>query len=245
MEQQQQNIQKKKFNTSSEECNWFIVGNKFLIDAGSGIKSITDLDKSKMTVLLTHSHFDHSGGARDFEKVFIHVDELERVQNGTDDDHILELFAFKKGYKIQKIPQAKPFFGKEKLVIDDNVVLEIVHTPGHTPGSCCFYVQKWNCLFTGDTLYNNKPVVNLQTSNLEQYKTSMEILKLLIQNHNGNLTVYGGHYLPMNKSQAITRINQNIGVSPLMCQICSNVSKTMCPCCLSSLCSKRCQRKFH
>ncbi len=241
----EQNIQRKKFNTNSEECNWYIVGNKFLIDAGSGIKTTTDADKNKFVVLLTHSHFDHSGGAYEFDKVFIHHTELERVQNGTDDDNILELFAFKKGYTIRKLPQAKPFFGKEELIVENDVIIKIIHTPGHTQGSCCFYIEKWNCLFTGDTLYNNKPIVNLVTSNLEQYKKSMEMLKELLQSHKGNLTVYGGHYLPMNKSQAIARINQNMGVSPLMCQICSNISKTMCPCCSSSLCSKTCQKKFH
>lgn len=38
-----------------------------------------------------------------------------------------------------------------------NTMLEIIHTPGHTPGSICLYVPQINALFSGDTLFAGGP----------------------------------------------------------------------------------------
>lgn len=35
--------------------------------------------------------------------------------------------------------------------------LQVLHTPGHAPGACCFYVPTLDCVFSGDTLFNGGP----------------------------------------------------------------------------------------
>ena len=35
--------------------------------------------------------------------------------------------------------------------------IEVLHTPGHTPGSVCFYAKDLATVFTGDTLFNGGP----------------------------------------------------------------------------------------
>ncbi|SOD74461.1 glyoxylase-like metal-dependent hydrolase (beta-lactamase superfamily II) [Jatrophihabitans sp. GAS493] len=38
-----------------------------------------------------------------------------------------------------------------------SIELEVLHTPGHSPGAVCFYVPALHCLFSGDTLFNGGP----------------------------------------------------------------------------------------
>lgn len=37
------------------------------------------------------------------------------------------------------------------------VELEVRHTPGHTPGSCCLVAETLGCVFSGDTLFDGGP----------------------------------------------------------------------------------------
>lgn len=86
------------------------------------------------TVLLTHTHFDHINGVEELLKatdarVFVHKKEAPVLQYSSN---------------VKKIES-----GDEVRVGD--LTVTFIHTPGHTPGSQCFYVQDY--LITGDTLF--------------------------------------------------------------------------------------------
>lgn len=49
------------------------------------------------------------------------------------------------------IPDADTLLSDGKTVFDSGLIT--IHTPGHTPGSCCFYNEQQETLFSGDTLY--------------------------------------------------------------------------------------------
>jgi hydroxyacylglutathione hydrolase len=112
-------------------------------------------DLTLAAVMLTHGHIDHTGGSGELSRatgasVYVHPD-----------DDFLTLHPGK---------QLRAMFGMippgvydvpekfEALSDGDRLVLaglefEVRHTPGHTPGHCCFYLETEATLFSGDQLF--------------------------------------------------------------------------------------------
>lgn len=102
-------------------------------------------------VLLTHAHFDHIMGLTDVMKdtkvpVYVEEDDLPMM---TDGEWNLSSNYLRGGYQF-----------KDAVPVRDGQTLEIagfkfrvIHTPGHTPGGCCYYLEQEGVLFSGDTLF--------------------------------------------------------------------------------------------
>ncbi|MDT8401085.1 MAG: MBL fold metallo-hydrolase [Bacteroidales bacterium] len=96
-----------------------------------------------LTVILTHSDPDHSGALKAFEnaKIFLHEEEEQMVTGET------ARFIFKSKWKYDDYNLIR-----SDEILNINVFLvRVLHTPGHTPGSCCFIVND-DYLLTGDNL---------------------------------------------------------------------------------------------
>jgi hydroxyacylglutathione hydrolase len=94
-------------------------------------------DSQPQYIVLTHDHFDHTGvmvSLRSRLKVPLAVHELDSYQLKTPPEILL-----KDGDTL-------------KL---GNLKIEVLHTPGHTPGSLCFKIGKY--LFAGDTVFPGGP----------------------------------------------------------------------------------------
>ena len=77
-------------------------------------------------------------------------------------------------------------------VIDvDGESLKVIHTPGHTRGSVCFYTEKTKVCFTGDTIFN----VDLGRTDLESGSDNDMIatVKNIIDKWPNDITIYPGH----------------------------------------------------
>lgn len=97
-------------------------------------------------VFLTHSHFDHAMASVDLKrwfgcKIVMHEMEFELLKRG------YTLF----GYKFYVEPDV-PVRGGEVFDLGE-MELEVIHTPGHTPGSVCYYEPNKKWLFSGDTVF--------------------------------------------------------------------------------------------
>jgi glyoxylase-like metal-dependent hydrolase (beta-lactamase superfamily II) len=107
-------------------------------------------------VVMTHGHFDHSLAALDLKLMYnvpVYISSKDKFLLDRQDEtakHFLKMDV--KTPNILNIDKdleeiSEINFGKSKL--------EVIKTPGHTPGSVCFYTREDNLLFSGDTLFKD------------------------------------------------------------------------------------------
>ncbi len=127
----------------------------FIIDPGDEFHKINRILKEKrlelVGILLTHGHFDHIGAAEALRKetgakLYVLKEERETLENPVRN----LTSSYEVGYGVKADVFLKD---KEKLTLA-GIDLEVIHTPGHTPGGACFYLEKEKLLFSGDTLFH-------------------------------------------------------------------------------------------
>ena len=156
-----------------------------MIDTGAGwsveqiINNINMLGfncKDLSKILLTHCHIDHIGGAPEIRrrfgsKIYIHQLDAPPVENG---DPVLTAASW---YQTKFPPtpvDVKLKLKEETLDIGDQRIV-CLHTPGHTPGSVCIYLDKdGKRILFGQDLHG--PILEEFGSNLEDYGRSTKKL---------------------------------------------------------------------
>lgn len=119
---------------------------KDLIDA---LKSLKIEPHEVSYVLFTHAHADHIGCGNLFKnaKKYMHAVDAEHVEL-----HDMQ-------YTLSNLTEQDEFPSIETKLEDGDLIkiepfsLKVIHTPGHTHGSVCFYDERQKLLFSGDTLF--------------------------------------------------------------------------------------------
>lgn len=177
---------------------YFIKAEKpIIIDTGTGahhrevMKKLEDIISPKKvdTIVLTHRHFDHTGGAENLQstldaEILIHETAADALRQG--DSVTTAAKAFGKSF-----PKLEVKAIKEGDVLDlGNVKLEVLHTPGHSICSIALYDKNTKTLFPGDTVYCDGGIGrwDLPTGNYEALVASIRRLsKMEVK------TLYPGH----------------------------------------------------
>lgn len=168
-------IRERYFETSWNAANIFFVKGRdrdLLIDTGVGIFSLPQFLKSSglrddeekpVHVVCTHLHFDHTGGAHQFEAVDIHQTEAGFLKNGNNFMMASWVTPKEVSPKPSSDWKANDYSVKPpKLVvgIEDGHVYDlgdrkfkVIHLPGHSPGSISVHDEDNGVIATSDTLY--------------------------------------------------------------------------------------------
>ena len=190
--------------------SWLIVGSgmALLIDTGVGvaplapvIRGLTDLP---VICLISHSHYDHIGGAHEFTDRRMHEAEAAIMTDPTPALTFwggwLKADSFSRfpspdydfsTYSIKPAPPTSFVKDGDEIELGGRSVT-ILHTPGHAPGLLSVFERATETLFTTDALYDGEMFFNLHGSNVEDGRQS--ILKLLATQPT---TIHPGHFETM------------------------------------------------
>ncbi|MCL1856105.1 MAG: MBL fold metallo-hydrolase [Kiritimatiellaeota bacterium] len=186
----------KRFVGGGLESNGYVIyqkegGDCFVIDPGYNpekfIKTMKECKLNILGILLTHHHHDHVGGAgkiRDAKEcpVYLHRGDLDMYRGEVD--VVLE------GGEVF-------FLGGEGI--------EVLHTPGHTEGSVCFFADKSKASFTGDTVFN----VDLGRTDLKggSQRRMESSIRYVVDLWDNDVTIHPGHGDPCNM-KFVRRMNK-------------------------------------
>nr|MDO8082475.1 MBL fold metallo-hydrolase [Candidatus Freyarchaeota archaeon] len=134
-----------------------------VIDCGSGfyfdrlIKSISrdGLNHKNITrIILTHVHFDHSGGLINFvreyaPKVLVFHLEADSIEKGGNGLLLAKQFGLE--FTPTKVHQR---IHEQEIIKAGSLNFKVLNTPGHTIGSICLYDGDKKVLFSGDTVFS-------------------------------------------------------------------------------------------
>lgn len=180
-----------------------------LIDTGLGVARLSafvrTLTARPVIVVNTHGHPDHAGGNFEFKAVYAHPAEFSAIRRmATKEARARAVQSMAKGAsapdmipveEAAKAPQA------ELLPVTDGYVfdlggrkLEVIETPGHTPGEIVLLDAANKILFTGD---NSNVLVWLFLPNSTPLEVYLQSLRKLQKRAGEFTTIYPGHGTPL------------------------------------------------
>ncbi len=162
------------------QTNCYIIADRdrcLIIDpADEGDFIASQLIRSKIepeAILLTHGHFDHMLSSGELQMIYsipviMHIEDMFLIKRSQSTvNHF-----FKRSFPII-IPNITSLPTGNSIL--DEFGINTMHTPGHTPGSCCYYMLSQGWMLTGDTFFEDGVGgADHSYSNVELLKKSVE-----------------------------------------------------------------------
>ncbi len=155
------NIARFVFNPIAENTYvvWDDTGEAAVIDAGNSTPAenakldgfIAERGLKPVVAINTHGHFDHALGVQHLKQTYgvsfaAHSDDTFLLENSGPSGRIF-------GVKTGELPAIDIDLGERETITFGNTALQIIQTPGHTPGHVCLFEPRSRVVFTGDTLF--------------------------------------------------------------------------------------------
>jgi hydroxyacylglutathione hydrolase len=181
------------------QANCFIVGceetrQAAAIDPGGDAERIISAlkrDDLKLSVIInTHGHFDHVGANMALKQatgaqLMIHKLDAPMLAQASQ-------AAAAWGLRTEGSPDPDRLPEDGETIDCGGFQFKVIHTPGHSPGGCCFYIKAENALFVGDTLFagsigrTDLPGGNYDTL-IRSIQTKLFVLPDITKVYNGHM----------------------------------------------------------
>jgi len=159
-----------------------------------------------VTAVATHTHMDHVGGHHEFDDILVHEIEAENLRSPSGMDTLItadwdpaDVIALEgvgyavppelvtalpaHGYRLEdyKLQPSRPTILVQAgdMVDIGNRHFEVLHLPGHSPGSIGLWEEASGTLFSGDAVYDGPLLDELPTSSITDYLATMARLREL------------------------------------------------------------------
>ncbi|MEA4919835.1 MAG: MBL fold metallo-hydrolase [Clostridiaceae bacterium] len=153
-----------------EETHCYLIEGEnkaLLIDTGLGVSDISPIVKTltskPVLAVATHVHWDHIGSHGSFDSIGVHELEQSWLKSfplplsAVRRDLVKDYHDFPEGFDPDSFTV---FEGPADIILHDGDkidlggrIVNVLHTPGHSPGHMCFYEPSRGYLFSGDLLY--------------------------------------------------------------------------------------------
>lgn len=204
-----------------EVISYLVVGSEaaLLFDTGMGIASIasvvSDLTDLPVSVLNSHTHFDHRGGNWEFDRIIaMDTDYTRESALGAPNEEVREEVSEDAlcGPLPEGVTEAgyvsRPFTPTE-FVTDGHTIslgdrtLEILHIPGHTDDAIALVDREAGYVWTGDSFYEGPIWLFWPGTDLEAYRRSTERLAALVPDL---VHVFPAHNTPIAEPVRLTEL---------------------------------------
>ena len=175
----------------TQECVIIDCGAYYQEERDALVNYINDIHLKPTHLLCTHGHFDHNFGINTVYETWGLKPEI-----ASDDDWLISdlsgQFLAMAGVKLKwTYPEPGHYFDNNEVIRFGNHQLQILRTPGHTPGGVTFYCAEEGIAFTGDTLFR----MSIGRTDFERgsYADILDSLKNVIAQLPADTKVYCGH----------------------------------------------------